>query len=372
MMAMATLRQMVLLSACVCPLVGCERSAPPPEVVRPARVIRVGDVRTVISPKFPGRTKATREVDLSFRVDGTLHYLPILVGDEVTAGQVVARLDPRDFEVRVRSAQATLGQAAAALALAREEHMRAREAHEMGAASDIELTQKREAENGAVARVAAAEAALEEARNDLEYSELVAPFEGTVAARYLDNFEDVQAKQPVLRILDDSRIEMMVDIPEQIVALSPQVQEVRCTFDAFAGTELTATIKERGNEADPITRTYPVTLIMDQPPGIRVLPGMTGQAWAIYGQTDEGDERGFEIPLEGVGEDAGGERFVWVVNETDGKVARRPVEVMELTQAGVLVRGLQQGELIATAGAAFLHEGQRVRPQITVFGVLTK
>jgi RND family efflux transporter MFP subunit len=259
-------------------------------------VLPASSVRTVVSPKFPGRTKATQAVDLSFRVDGTLNYLPVVVGDKVTTGQVVARLDPRDFEVRVRSAEATLGQATAALALAREEHLRVRQAHDKDAATDLELTQKREGENGAVARVAAAEAALEEARNNLDYSELVAPFEGTVVAKYVDNFEDIQAKQPVLRILDDSRIEMMVDIAEQTVTLERQVQEIRCTFDAFPGIEVTATIKERGNEADPVTRTYPVTLIMDQPPGVRVLPGMTGEAWAILLQTDEGDEGGFEIP----------------------------------------------------------------------------
>ena len=280
--------------------------------------------------------------------------------------------DPRDFEVRVRSAEATLGEAKAALALAQEEHLRVRRAHDQSAATELELTQKREAENGAIARVAAAEAALEEARNDLEYTELVAPFEGTVAARYVDNFEDVQAKQLVLRILDDSRIEMMVDIPEKIVALAPQVQEIHCTFDAFPGIELPAEIKERGNEADPVTRTYPVTLIMDQPPGIQVLPGMTGQAWAIFLQADEGDEEGFEVPLASVGEDAKGGRFVWAVDEKNGQVARRQVEVLELTDVGVLVRGLERGELVATAGAAFLHEGQRVRPEITSLGVVLK
>ncbi len=368
--------RLLVVVGCFAPLAGCERSSPA-EVVRPARVIRVGDVRTVISPKFPGRTKATQEVDLSFRVEGTLHLLPVLVGDRITAGQVVARLDPRDFEVGVRSAEATLGQAAAALALANEEHQRVRKAHDKNAATDLEVTQKREAENGASAMVAAAEAALEDARNDLGYTELVAPFEGTVAARYVDNFEDVQAKQPVLRLLDDSRIEMMVDIPEHIVALAPQVQEIHCTFDAFPGTELIAEIKERGNEADPVTRTYPVTLIMDQPPGIQVLPGMTGQAWAIFVQADEGDEKAFdekafEVPLESVGEDAGGERFVWVVDEKSGTVGRRPVEVLELTDVGVLVRGLERGELIATAGAAFLCEGQRVRPEITGPGVVVK
>jgi RND family efflux transporter MFP subunit len=182
----------------------------------------------------------------------------------------------------------------------------------------------------------------------------------------------VQAKQPVLRILDDSQIEMRVDIPEQMVTLEPRVQEIRCTFDAFPGIGVTATIKERGNEADPITRTYPVTLIMDQPPGVRVLPGMTGEAWAILRRTEEDDTERFEVPLDSVGEDAEGERFVWVVDETSGKVARRPVEVLRLTEAGVLVRGLERGELIATAGAAFLHEGQRVRPEITPRGMAMK
>jgi multidrug efflux pump subunit AcrA (membrane-fusion protein) len=91
---------------------------------------------------------------------------------------------------------------------------------------------------------------------------------------------------------------------------------------------------------------------------------MTGQAWAVRSGVLATEEGRFEVPLSAVSEDADGQPFVWAVDESAGTVSRRPVEVVELTNLGVFVLGLQRGELIATAGAAFLHEGQRVRPDL--------
>ena len=92
----------------------------------------------------------------------------------------------------------------------------------------------------------------------------------------MENFEDVQNKQAILRLLDDSKIEMIIDIPEHLIINAAYVKDAFVVFDAFPGREIAATIKEIGTEASSTTRTYPVTLIMDQPEDIRILPGMTG------------------------------------------------------------------------------------------------
>ena len=84
--------------------------------------------------------------------------------------------------------------------------------------------------------------------------------------------------KPFLRILDDSRIEMVVNIPENLISFAQYVKKVFVSFDAFPEQELEATIKEIGTEASSTTRTFPVTLIMDhQPSEFKILPGMAGK-----------------------------------------------------------------------------------------------
>ena len=141
------------------------------------------------------------------------------------------------------------------------------------------------------------------------------------------------------------------------------MKNVRIRFDAVAGREFPAKVKEISNEASETTRTYPVTLIMDQPDDVKILPGMAGAARAegrIPGATAE---QGIGIPISAVfSEGKGGESFVWIIDENTTKVARRAVKTGELTDFGSRVNdGLQPGEWIAIAGVHYLREGQRVR-----------
>lgn len=96
-------------------LPGCQEEIPKKELVRPVWAMKVGDAASMAGRWFPGRAKATQEVDLSFRVTGPLIMRPINVGDEVKKDQTLARIDPRDFETHLRNVQGQLAQANAAL-----------------------------------------------------------------------------------------------------------------------------------------------------------------------------------------------------------------------------------------------------------------
>jgi RND family efflux transporter MFP subunit len=302
-------------------------------------------------------------VDLAFRVSGPLVARPVNIGDELDAGDLVARIDPRDFEVSLRNVQAQLREAEAALALAEEQHARGREADERGALSAIELTRLREAENKARATVNALEASVDAAQDALDDTDLVAPFAGTIVATYVENFQNVRADQQIARLLDKTRIEFVVNIPETMISLAPQVGGIRVRFDAFPDLELSAEVKEIGTEASTTTRTFPVTLIMDQPEGVTILPGMAGRANGEGGPPEAGAE--IVVPVSAVFSPTEGGAFVWVIDESSNTVRRRDVEIDTLSSAGyVIAGGLEAGEVIATAGVHFLEEGQEVRPQI--------
>lgn len=342
-------------------LTACRESDVAPEAVRPVRVVRVGDLSEFRGRQFPGRAEPVQFVDLSFRVSGTLQTLPARVGQAVQEGEVIARVDERDFRVRVTAAEAGLARAEAELARADEEFARMNVAFERGAASEMEIVRTREARNIAAANVKTLQADLQATRDALADTSLRAPFSGEISARFTENFEDIQARQPVLRIVDNSRIRFTVNIPEQLMAHISAVDEVLCEFEAFPGQELVAKVDELQREADPVTRTFPITLVMDQPANGRILAGMSGRAWVSRMRSDPVEDGVFDLPPSAVRQASGEESFVWVIDGASGVVSRRAVEVGQISPGGVRVRGVEPGDLVATAGAAFLREGQRVR-----------
>ena len=216
---------------------------------------------------YPGTARATQEVDLSFRVAGPLITFPVNIGDFVEVGAELARIDPRDFEVSLRNAQGQLDDGRATLRRATSEYNRIIGIYEKdpGATSATDIDRKREARDRAAAAIASLEASVDAAKDALSYTYMRAPFAGNIVATFVENFEDVRQKQPIVRLLDSSRIEMVVSIPENLISLASTVTNIRAVFDAFPDREIAAEIKEIGKEASRTTRTYPITLIMNQP-----------------------------------------------------------------------------------------------------------
>jgi len=401
----------------VCISISCQEEEVPERLIRPVKAMKVGDMTQLTGRPFPGRAKATEEVNLSFRVSGPLVALPVKVGQVVKKGEVLAKIDARDYEVTLRSAEAELARSRANLqametgarpeeierlkaAVKRteaaykrwqSEYDRIMDLDKKGAATTIEverttenrqraesnLSQAREelriGQTGArkediaakKAEIQSLQAAVDAAKDQVAYTSLKAPFSGTVAAKYVENFQTVQAKEPIVRLLDTSKIEMTVDVPEHLIPYSRYAKEldIMVAFDAFPDRKIKATIKEIGTEASEATRTYPVTLVMDQPKdeGVEILPGMAG---IVYGKGKLPDGGGgIEIPVGAVFTPATEKQScVWVVDEQSETVKLRPIATGRLTTTGIVVRkGLQPGERIVVAGVHSLGEGRKVK-----------
>lgn len=346
---------------------GCgKEEAPEQTVARPVKAIKVGDVAQVGGRSFPGQAKATREVNLSFRVSGPLITFPVKVGDEVEEGRVLARIDPRDYQVNLNNVQGQLDRTKATAARAESEYKRELKIfkEDPGATSKTAVDRKREQRDSARADIKSLEASVAAAKDQLSYTYLRAPYKGTITATYVENFEDVRPKQAIVRVLDPSRIEMVINIPENLISNAPYVTKVFVRFDAFPDREIEATIKEIGREASQTTRTYPVTLIMDQPSDIKILPGMAGKTVRVEGDLpDQVTSAGIEVPVSATfSPDESGKTFLWVINDQTKTVKRREIKIGRLTDRGITVQeGLKAGEWVATAGAHYLREGQQVR-----------
>ena len=348
-------------------IAGCENSKQEARQVEPRLVMaaRVLDTSGLLERTFPGRAKASQQVNLSFRVSGPLITLPVVVGDRVKAGDVLARIDPNDFQARLDTLQGELDTAQAQAVLSQKEYERGIEidAKGTGLISKSEVDKRRGARDRSKAQVQALTASVKLAQDNLSYTELKAPFDGTVVATYVDNFEDVLAKQPIVRLLNPTRIELDISVPESLIGYAPYVEEVSVSFDALPGKEIKAAIKEIGSEASEATRTYPVTLVMNQPEGAEILPGMAGRASIVSRPPADSALLGIEIPATAVfsGDDAD-KSFVWVVDEASKTLSRREVQIGKLAQFGVLIKDwLKPGEWIVVKGVHSVEEGQLVR-----------
>jgi RND family efflux transporter MFP subunit len=405
--------------ACACVIaaltpMGCRNAPSEQGPARPVRAIKVGDVKAIQGRQFPGRAKARDEVDLSFRVSGPLVSLPVDVGSQVKKGDVIAALDPKDFQAALDSAKGALGvaqanlsamergarpeeilQLKAAVAEAEATYRQALAEHERNtqllpkgavSRSEFDMTLARRDRTAAQvkkaqedlnigqrgarpedleakrAEIKALEAAVENAKNQLDYSVLKAPFDGKVAARYVDNFQTVQAKQTIVRLLDVSKIEVTIQVPESLISLVPRVKKTVCRFDALPGKEFVGSVTKIGSEASQTTRTYPVTVAVDQPEDAQILPGMAATVSRDPEDNEEAAAPDLIVPPSAVfTAETGQETFVWVVG-AEKKVARKAVKTGKLTPVGLAVtEGLKPGDWVVTAGVHSLREGQEVK-----------
>lgn len=347
-------------------LSGCdEADVEQAEVLRPVKAIQVTDAASFQQRWFSGRAKGTQEIDLSFRVAGTLIARPVDVGTEVSKGDIVAQVDPDTFRADVERAKADLVRAEATLTNAEEQLRRTQILVQRGHVSEAALDRHLAAEREAKADVAARQATLRRRQLDLGYATLEAPFSGVVVRTFVENFQDIQAQQPIIRLVDDSRIEMVVDVPEGLISQAHAVREILVRFDALPGVDVAATIKEIGTEASQATRTYPVTLIMDQPADSRILPGMAGKAAAKTMDSEAVPNSRIIVPETSVYTKADvSKTYVWVVDSDSGTVSAREVETAAVADEGLeVISGLKPGEYIVTAGVNYLKEGQKVRLQ---------
>lgn len=325
------------------------------EVIRPVKTMVIDAPGAGGERRFPGRIESSRRAEVSFRVPGTLRELPVKEGDEVEAGTVLAQLDDADFQTAVDDREAVFKRANA-------DYERAKELVKKGFLSRVDFD-KVEAD------FKSAQAALKQARLDLSYTSLRAPFSGSVATRYVQNFEEVQSKQPIIALRDLTLLDVKFNVPESlIIRLTEQgVDEgagdvpVYATFDATPDKRYWLNYKEAATRADSATQTFEITYTLPAPSDLEVLPGMTTTV-TVDVTRYLGAQQIFTIPVSSVVADPGLASRVWVVNPDSNTVSAREIEVGLMEGNQVQVKsGLSGGEKIVTAGAAYLVEGMKVR-----------
>ncbi len=344
-------------------LAACGRGDPPvpPPASRPVKLFTVEGGRSDMIRSFPGRVQATQRAELSFRVSGQLQEIRVREGDLVEAGQVLARLDPADYEVVLEDRQASFENA-------RRNFERAKELVADGNISRIDFDRME-------AEFRSASAALSQAELNLEYTVLTSPFKGRIAQRRVENFEDVRAQQTVFWLQNIDQLDVIIDLPESVVRsvhasprrdLNPTQDEEISRIKAYArfegrsDTRFPLRPKEVATQADPQTQTFRATFTMDAPTGFTVLPGMTANV--TLDLTGAVDREGIKwVPARAVQADSGLKPLVWVLEPDTMTVASRAVEVGRMSGRMIQIfSGLEGGEEIVAVGAPYLAEDMKV------------
>lgn len=332
---------LVALVMAAASLAGCRTEAmeplPPPRV-ETAVVERTDSARDL---RMSGTIDAERSTVLSFAVPGTVTQVLVDVGQGVRRGQVVARLTPTSFEH-------ALGIALAAQERAEDVHRRLEPMHRNGTVPEVKWVE-------AETTLEAARHSVEIARKNLSDAVLRAPENGVVARRSIEPGATVAPGAPAFVVVQTRIVRAIAPVPEARIARIRVGQPARVAVAAL-GREFTGAIYEVGVVADPLTRTYPVKITVENPEGVLKV-GMVVDAFLPI----PGEAPALVVPREAVRIDEHGSPCVFVVG-SDEKVERRHVQVIGFVgERTALKGGVSEGERVVVSGTPMLGDGVHVR-----------
>lgn len=339
---------MGLLTACT-----TEQAQPEAEILRPVKTVTVAAANSGPFREFTAVVDASQKVDLAFKVSGSIVELAVKAGDQVQEGQLIARLDDADFKVRLDEAQSNYDKASS-------DFERAKKLIMSKTISQADFDQLKAQYNSALAQ-------LETAQNNVNYTKLNATFDGVIAQRYVENFQEINALSPVVALHDITNINFQVDVPESVIInVQPGAQppKVTANFASIPNQEFDLTFKEISTQADEVTKTYQVVFTMPTPTTHTILPGMSARVRVARAEDASTSVANFYLPPHAVLKDAQG-NYVYLVTSAEpgvGEIHRVNITIGDITNWGLEVySGVAPGDKVVTAGMSKVSEGMRVK-----------
>jgi RND family efflux transporter MFP subunit len=347
---------LMLVGSVLALLAGCKpaEEALAPEV-RPVRVVTIESGSGGDSASLTGRIQAESEVNLAFRIDGRMISRSVNVGDTVTAGQEIARLNPENEENGLRAAEATLQGARGQLIEARANEERNRSLLAQNFISKAAFDRITQVANSAQAQVDAAQAQVGIARNRLGYTRLLADAGGVVTAVGAEPGEVVQGGRMVVQLARKDGRDAVFDVSARLKDVAPANPEITVTLATDPSVMARGRVREVSPRADPVTGTFAVRVGLIDPPAAMRL-GTT-----VSGHLQLGPAQGIGIPAAALFRDQG-RTAVWVVDPKALTVSARTIELGASDSAKIrVVAGLNPGDIVVVAGVQALRPGQKVR-----------
>ncbi len=366
MMMLRSLKSVRVLSLVVLvPLFSaCSEPPPPPvENIRAIRSVMVSEPASGKMRRFSGVVEAADTSNISFEVSGNVRAVNVNVGERVSKGQALASLDDRTFRLNVEAAEAGVASAEVAVNDALQDLQRQQRiaAQDRGAITERSLELAQAGYASARQNLSYSTSRLNLAKRDLERTTLYAPFDGIIAERHIDPFEEINRGQKLFVLFVEGVMEAAISVPESeidqvFIGLHSEVR-----FPAIAGQVNKGIVNEISTVAGT-ANAFPVRVAIEaDADNVRIRPGITAEVVLMLGG-DDGD-MSYLIPVGALSPGgADGSNYVFVYDTESSTVRRTAIEDDGIRDSDVVVTsGLKAGDIIAVAGVSFLRDGQKVR-----------
>ncbi|MCX7765240.1 MAG: efflux RND transporter periplasmic adaptor subunit, partial [Candidatus Sumerlaeia bacterium] len=327
-------------------------------------------VRTTLQNEmtFTGTVAAIDEVTIQPKVSGEVLKLYVDKGAEVTAGDLLAELDTRDFLIRLEDAEAAVKVAQAQIAATRAEldqvtsdYKRLEELNRQEIISAQQFESIKSKLRALEAQLKLAESQLERAtalRNEsqlqLSYTRIVSPIDGIITERFVSAGEIASPGKPLFKIVNLDPIKVVTHIPETILPNLKLGQLAVISAEIDKRREFTGKIQVIGPAVDPLTRTAGIEILTSN--SLHLLkPGMFCRTRLIV----EERQKALAVPREAISRE-GNITYVFTI---DSDVANRRNIKIGIEQGGLVevLEGITEGELVVVSGKENLRTGSRVK-----------
>lgn len=335
-------------------LTGCNKaiSEPAEPLIKPVKLLAVKDLTVDDSDAFLARIDATYRAQLSFQVGGEVEKLLVRMGQGVEKGEVLATLDPKDLQLALDAAQAQY-------ALAKTQWERAKSLYSKKLISTDSYDQKE-------TQYKAALASFEQAKTDLSYTKIQAPFDGVVSYTYVKPYQVVGEKQEILNLIDNTTLDVSFTLPvsyaESVSLSALKNAEMWVTMDSEPSKRILGKFKEISTQPNIDTNSYEAIVTITRPTDRNLLTGMTGQVHIAK----QNKSNAMTLPTSAWVNKQESQGEVWVMDSSTQQVNK---VTLSLNESGAIESGLDNNDYVVIAGVERLVEGQVVKAWIREEGI---
>lgn len=326
----------------------CTHQKAEDSAVSNVRLFTVKHSNVMSVQNFPGRVIADEEVNLAFKVSGTLMHVYVDEGSSISKGQLIAEIDPRDYQIQLEAVEA--------------EYMQIKAEAERVMSLYADSVSTADAYDKARYGLRQITAKYENARNQLTDTKIYAPFDGYVQKLYFDPPTVIAAGMPVIALVSGSRQEIEINIPASTYMQRQEINSINTSFDFIPGhivhlSLISITPKANANQL------YTARLAIPQELSPQPSPGMSAMVNIAFNDTISGKTR---IPSSALFKKEN-HSCIWVYNKENKIIELRTVTVERLDTKGnaIITQGISTGEQIVITGVHKLTDKQRVQPIVT-------
>lgn len=313
------------------------------------KTVKIDTVRTECAQtilQYPGKIKAAEDVNLAFRVSGTIRKIHVKDGQPVKAGQLLAELDPTDYQIQLNATEAQYKQI-------KSEAERVIALYNDGGTTPV-------AYDKAVYGLEQISALYKHHQDELAYTKLYAPFSGFVQKHLFESHETVGAGMPVLQMVGKGSPEVEINIPAAEYINRERFGNYQCTFDIYPGK--TYTLKQIGITHKANSNQLYTMRLQLETEGLP-MPSAGMNTMVSIRLNDEASNE-LIIPTNALLQE-NGRSCIFVYHPETGIVQSKEVSILRLTSDGrsiITSSSLKPGDIIVTAGIHSIRDGEQVKP----------